>query len=213
MNTRAIAIVCTGSFATGCAPTVLPPPQAPAPLPPPVAVGDGQVAIDTVGSSPAVVEEITGHYEGMTAGGYGVDGLTYRTVCRATPCVASLEPGDHDLRFTSLVDAHDGGTATITAAAQPTAFRYAMGHSTDPSVGWILPFTLGDMATITGLTLLAIGHADGITPQGMPTSSNVTPAGEVTLAVGVGLTAFALYLWSKERGSVQAGTGYQWPLR
>jgi hypothetical protein len=44
----------------------------------------------------------------------------------------------------------------------------------------------------------------------MPQTTNLIPAGIGTLVVGAGLTALGLYLWSKERGTTQAGTGMQW---
>jgi hypothetical protein len=209
-TTRIATLMCVTTVA-GCMPTVLPPPTVPdRVLPPGVAPAQGETAIVTV-SDPALVEEVTGRYEGVTDGGHGVTGFTYRTVCVTTPCVAVLPPGPHDLRFTSLADTHNSGTAIVTATSQqPTAYRFAMGHSTDPRIGWLIPFSFGSMGVVAGIALTAIGNVQGLTAEGMKTSTDVQTPGLITLGIGVVLVALGAYLWNRERGSVQDGAGVQW---
>jgi hypothetical protein len=218
---RAVAAIALA----GCMPHVVPPPTVPERVLPTDAKppGPGQVAIMTVdeANEPAIVEEPTGTVEGVTADGNPVTGVVFSTVCAATPCLASLPPGDHVLRFTSLADPHDGGTATITVGSQPTAFRYEMGHNTDASpYRGIAALTLGTSAITMGLVLVGIGkHTDlpsnsiameGPGCEGPFPSTNYTTAGAITAIVGVALSALGVYWLDTRTGTSQDGSGVQW---
>jgi hypothetical protein len=216
MTRSLVSAVLVTSLVSGCLPEALPPPVAPEQVMPPLPAaapqeaGKGQATIDA--DEPALVEEVTGHAEGITPDGWPVSELTYRTVCPATPCAANLELGDHDLRFTSLADpSHGSGTGSITVGPQPTNYRYALGHNVDPTLGWIAPFILGTGAVVAGITFTAIGQTTTLDDHANTIPGpNVRPAGLVTMGVGVALTTLALYLWSHDRGATQPGTGVQW---
>jgi hypothetical protein len=197
----------------GCMPAVIAPPPAPPQLVPPIALlrappGKTQVLFNA--DSPSLVEEVTGHYEGYTTGGHGVDGLTFATVCPSTPCAANFEAGNHPLRFTSLADPNASGDAAITVGAQPTAFNYNLGHNVPAKMGWIAPATLALTAGIVGITFTAIGQPDAGDPLGA--GPNFRPIGEGLLIGTAALTVLAIYLGMDSGGSTQNGTGTQWTL-
>jgi hypothetical protein len=226
---RAVAAIALA----GCMPVTVPPPTVPEPVlpqmvaaaPPPPLPGQGQVTIATVDDAdePALVEEVTGHYEGTASDGSAVDGLTFGMVCAATPCQVNLPVGDHLLRFTSLVDPQNGGAATITAGAQPSAYRYALGRTTGPTyVGaTIAAFTVGTAATTLGFLMVGLGKQtdvpnscfamEGPNCAGPFPTTNYTTAGAITAVAGLALTALGVYWVSKHfAGSVQPGAGVQW---
>jgi len=194
-------------LAASCAPNVLPPPAVPEQVMPPMAASApaepnmGVVAIAT--DEPSIVEEITGHMEGVTSGGRVVSGLTYKTVCRQTPCATDLAFGGHDLRMTSLTDPNHNGTGSITVGPQPIDYRYALGHNLDAHMGGIGAISLGFTAMVIGPVFIGIGNAGGSGP-------NFTPYGYASLLGGIALTVLGGLLLSAGRGTMQDGTGVQW---
>jgi hypothetical protein len=196
-------------------PVVLPPPATPRPTMPergastPPAEAN-KAAVSLVADEPSLVEEITGHYEGIDSQGFGIDGSTYATLCPATPCVVNLGFGDHQLRITSLVDPHDAGTDTLTVPPHPIDYRMNLGHSTDPRFAWILPLTLGGMSLSAGIVFTALGDVKGFDNKGMETSTNVRPVGIGMMIGGAALTAFALWLWHHESGTQQPASALVW---
>ena len=212
MDNRLLSSVSLVALAAGCVPTVLPPVEAPTqipvtagPPPGPPPAGEGQVAIDTASGEPSAVEEITGHVETMTPHGNFLDGLTFRTVCQQTPCLATLPLGNHDLRITSLRDPTHGGTGSVNVTEQPTDYRYALGHALVPSHVGFIPLGLGVGAMIVGVSAIAQGSMD-------PSPSSIaTPLGVGALVVGAVASAIGAYLLTSEHGEVQQGTGIQWP--
>ena len=213
---RAMAAVLIAS----CMPTSVPPPIVPekvlppsvptaAAAPPP---GKGQVTIATVDEAtrPALVEEVTGHVEGVAGDGSVIDAMTYAKVCPATPCVADLGLGEHTLRFTSLADPHDGGTATISVGDQPSAYRYAMGHNTDPTPALgLAAFTVGVNATVIGLVLVGLGDQRDH-PNAPFGAADYAPAGLITAVAGAVLTGFGIHWLATRTGTTQPGAGVQW---
>jgi hypothetical protein len=202
----------------GCGPAVLPPPAAPArempamEAPQPEA-GKGQVAI--AADEPSLVEEVTGHFEGVGADGFPVDGLTYRTVCPVTPCIANVELGSRDVRLTSLADPEHSGTGTIVVGDQPSAYRYALGHNTGPAVGrqfgGAYALTFGGLGVIGGAILIGIGQPHELDVNGNPsTGPNLRPWGMATAVVSTALIAYGWHLLRGSEGHAQEGTGVQW---
>jgi hypothetical protein len=213
MRMVAVAVVIVG-----CGPAVLPPPAAPervipameAPRP---EAGKAQVAI--AADEPARVEEVTGHFEGVGAEGDAVEGLTYRTLCPVTPCIANVELGPRDIRLTSLVDPEHAGTGTILVGEQPTAYRYALGHNTSPAVGrqlgGIFALTYGGLGVIGGSILLGVGQTTDTDVYGNTTpGTNFRPWGAATLVLSSALIVYGVHLLRDTGGQVQDGTGVQW---
>ncbi len=163
----------------------------------PVARGSGNVTISTAGE-PALVEEVTGRVEATSGDGY--DGITYRTVCPATPCKAELVPGDHALKLTSLADPLHNGTGTLTVDTQPLVYRYQLGHQTQqPLRGSLFLLPLGTLALTLG------GFVAGVGP-----SSTERWIGGGMMTAGAALVVLGAKLLSGARGEVQNGTGIQW---
>jgi hypothetical protein len=209
-------------FLAGCTRNLPPPPTPgrvmPA-LPPhgPPSAGMGQVAIATVGDDPSLVEEVTGHVEGISATGDVVAGETYGTVCLRTPCVADLGLGSHDLRSTSLADSTHTGTPTITFGAEPSNYRYALGRSVDHTKRWILGLdalvfgglgfgtsTIGFGLEIGRVQLEGLRRAPG-GPD--PVAVGCLVAGMI---IGGALTTLGTYYVSRPAFDLQQGTGVQW---
>lgn len=176
-------------------------PPVPSLVGPPTA-GNGQVTF--AADEPAIVEEITGHVEGVTSGGRFVSGLSYQTACPQTPCVANLPLGPHDLRITSLSDPTHVGMGSIIVGPQPTDYRYALGHNIYPEVvGGALALSAGICGLFVGPVFIAVGNTGNNGP-------NFTPYGYGALIGGLALTALGAILIANGRGTTQDGTGLQW---
>jgi hypothetical protein len=184
-------------------------PHAPAPLGPP-AQGMGQVTIDTV-FEPAHVEEITGRTEiALTHG--EIEGVTLRDVCLTTPCSANLLFGPRQLRFTSLQDPQRSGIGTLVVGAQPSAYRFALGHRTEsagPRLAGVLTLVGGLVLPLTGVPLYAIGSATDAHTH-MATSPAIADTGIGLIATGGALLVTSIVLLTISRPEVQQGTGIQW---
>jgi hypothetical protein len=193
--------------------TTLPPPAPPArvmpsvpgPMPAPEP-NHGIVTIDA--DEPSTVEQVTGTYSTVADDGTVASGLTYKTVCSATPCVANLRLGPHDLELTSNLDPMHNGQTTITVGEQPSVLRYALGHNWSPPLAPGLGLMIGGIAATFGgaFTAAFAGENNG---GGLNTTGYVglgaTVVGTVALVVGVRMimnTAFG--------GTVQSGTATQW---
>ncbi|HEY4240634.1 MAG TPA: hypothetical protein VGM88_12520 [Kofleriaceae bacterium] len=207
--------VCAIWLAAACGQTIVPPPQTPArEMPamerPEAAPGHGTIAIAT--DEPASVEVVTGHVEAVSADGWPVNGTSYRTVCAATPCVASLKVGERDLRFRALDDpAHVNGIATVTIGEQPTNYHFAMGHSTDAKFHWVAPVIVGTAAVIIGLTLVGLGQTTKLDGSGDEVPGpDVRPAGIGVALGGAVLTGLGVWLASRSAGTSQVGAGVEW---
>ena len=212
MNRRNVGAVAVAALVSSCTPTMIPPPPEPARFVPELASlgppppGKGQITINA--DKPSLVEQVTGHYEGV-ARGHRITGLTFATVCPSTPCVANVDLGEHPLRLTSLADANDNGDATISVGPQPSAFNYNLGHNVAADVRWVAPISLAIPALITGLVFAALGQPGGSTVDPAP---NFRPLGFGLLIGGGALTALAIWMGQQNNGSTQNGTGVQWPL-
>jgi hypothetical protein len=204
------------TLCAGCVARLPPPaapervlPNAPAPLGPP-AQGMGQVTIDTV-FEPAHVEEITGRTEIALAQGE-VEGITLRDVCLTTPCSANLLYGPRQLRFTSLQDPQRSGMGVIVVGAQPSIYRYALGHRSESSgarLAGVLLLAGGLILPLTGVPMYAVGmQTDPQTKQ--PRSTGVADAGIGLMATGGAMLVTSIVLLSISRPEVQNGTGIQW---
>jgi hypothetical protein len=194
--------------------TTLPPPPPPArvmpsvpgPMPNPEP-NHGVVTIDA--DEPSTVALITGTYDGIGADGTPSSGLTYKTVCSATPCVTSLRLGSRDLVFTSNLDPMHGGQTTIAVGDQPSVLRYALGHNWSPPLAPGIGVMVGGIvATFAGAFTAAFAgtndNGGGLNTTGY-VGLGATVVGAVAIVVGVRMimnTAFG--------GTVQSGTATQW---
>ena len=191
----------------------MPPPAAPAPVMPPLQPlapepNHGQVSIDA--DEPSRVDLVTGTTESeyTDADGnivpYTAD--VYRSLCAATPCVTSLRFGPRQLRITSNLDPTHSGTGTVAVGAQPTDYRFALGHNHSPPIGPGVGVMLGGVVALFAGSFTA---AFTSTPSALSTANyaeiGVGCAGAVALTVGLWMI-----LRSALGGTVQDGTGVQW---
>jgi hypothetical protein len=165
--------------------------------PPPA--GKSIVLIDA--DRPAEVDEVTGTVSGYAMGrrGYAY-GIATRPICM-TPCATHLDQGFHELVFRT--DGGWGGTAQLTVGDQPTAFRYALGHS-DAHLG----ARIGAATALSfGITSVAVGL-----PLWASSDGSVSNVGMYLSGGGAALTVLGAVLLAIYRGEYQPGTGMQWTL-
>jgi hypothetical protein len=186
----------------------LPPPPSPdrvAPILPeesPAPAGMGQVAIATSTDEPALVEEVTGHMEGIASDGTFVSGLTYQTVCSSTPCLATLPVGEHAVRLTSLQDPNHSGSGSLEISPQAMNYRYALGHQEDHAgalVGGILLLSLSPVALVPGLLVLN------------NSSTGEKIGGGALLVTSAALAIVGTIVLHHATFISQEGTGVEWP--
>ena len=211
MRQQLVGAVVLASWLSGCAPAILPtlaaPPQI-VPLMPSIGAppaGKGQIIINA--DKPAIVDEITGHYEGQTVRGHDLEGQTFTTVCQRTPCLVNMDLGEHPLRMRSLADDHDNATTSVTIGPQLTAFNMNLGHEVDPKTTWLAPVAIGALALFGGIAFTALGEQGG---NATDPGTNFRPAG-IGMMIGGGLlTALGLWWAHSSAGSFQNGMGVQW---
>jgi hypothetical protein len=212
MMKRAVMVVGLAWSMVGCGIAAqLPPPEAPDQVMPPVSAnaapgaGDGQATLDA--DEPSSVDEYAGDTSYIDGDGNEQSSPTYTPVCAATPCVANLVPGPHQLRFTSNADDNHFGIGTVTVGAQPTDYRFALGHNDlNPH------FTRGLFTTVGGATAALGGifmYAFTQQPGSPSPSSSVGTAGLITALVGAAITVLGVH-WLGDPGHAQDGTGVQW---
>ncbi|HEX4492144.1 MAG TPA: hypothetical protein VH914_13130 [Acidimicrobiia bacterium] len=167
----------------------LPPPEVPTLVTPkplvalgPPGPGEGDLLIDTVGE-PADVVEIVGQGSARQT----------RPVC-TTPCEAHVALGFHELEFHSYQSAIWRGDGRVTVGQRPSAYRYALGHtSLTPTTGSL--WLVAGILAITGASLAIGSLAGGSVPL---------------LAVSIGITGVGVGGLYAYRPDVQQGAGIQW---
>jgi hypothetical protein len=209
--TARTALVLLGLAAAGCV-HALPPPEVPGPaLPPPatdplVAPGLGRIYVDVVDGptvvrvvKPVTVTEKVDDEEVQT------EELEDQAACR-TPCVLDLSMGPHLFAF-PMRGAGGVDLVTVTASANPTVYRRALGWRQRPGAGLVLGIlgvTFGGSSFATGAALLPVGLAKD--------NRGLTIAGGITLGVGALLAAAGIWAITSNPQAEQAGAGAQYDL-
>lgn len=214
-------------MATGCTPTTLPPPEAPARVEPAIseppqesaASPNGRVILDTEGES-ATVSRVT---ESTEVYGPGAQYQRHPSVPLArreellcvTPCAVDLRQGAHQFVFKSRVDPVRVSTADVVVTSQPLFVRHTLGREARMSGTYVT----GAGLLITGIGLSLIGgglagigaimparEADGTTTS----SEGVITAGLITLGIGLITGTIGGVIMGSNRPAEQPGATTQW---
>ncbi len=132
-------------------------------------------------------------------------GLVTRPLCR-TPCTVNLPRGDHELVLTDVDPSSTrSSSASVRVGTRPSVFRHTLGQQQSSVAGIITALLLGGLslgATAMGGALLAIGSDDY--------GTDLTPAGGISLGVGVALGVAAWLLGEASRPTIRPGSTTQW---
>ncbi len=181
------------------------------------ATGETLVTVDVVGEQ-ARVDRIVGRQQLQQAvfsgrGRYGTPSLVpvLQTVpvCQ-TPCVVSLPPGDHELKFAALDPASTStSSAFVRVGDRPLLVRHAMGRTEDHTGRMVASILLGSLGFST---LLAGGLVVGIDSQLPPERQGIATAGWAVGGVGLAAAVASVWLGLTSATVVQPGATATFPV-
>ncbi len=218
-------------FTAACAPLRLDAPPPPRPEAPafdepsdPVPEGKSRVVFDVV-DGPARVSRIEPRKDAPLIAFTSIETKKEGEVLCISPCVLDLEPGEHEIAFTSQADPSRTSEADVQVtdkpSGKPIVVRHALGKNTPASEKYrdgALRTVIGGSLFVAGGIATTLGFINNTAPgSGIPDHMSVGPAvllgtGLVAMVSGLILGGVGISEMTSNRPVEQSGSTTTWKL-